>query len=206
MNDIIIYRNKNDKVFIVKADGFALKSIADGPTYEALEVTVNGVVTTKFGETFAGHELNADDLLYHAIAFYLSNNSEGTFYYVHPDIAAIMNDESRITLGKCNGRTVYETIYNDELKPLSAQIWWSVIEDDKRNEYVGYVGEDDESCALVSAADGSVCTTYDNFYIGALVSDSEKESFAVICYDAADKEALEQWDINLSANGGQDAE
>ncbi len=205
MNDIIIYGN-NDKIFIVKADGFALKNIADDPTYEALEVTVNGVATTKFGETFAGHDLDAEDFLYHVIALYLSNNIEGTFYYVHPDIEAIMNDSSRITLGKCNDRTVYETIYNDELKPLSAQIWWSVIEDGKKNEYVGYVGEDDESCALVRAADGSVCTTYADFYIGALVRDSEQESFAVICYNAAHKEALEQWDINLSANGGQDAE
>lgn len=206
MNDIIIYKNKNDKVFIVKADRFALKSIVDGPTYDTLEVTVNGMVATKFGETFAGHDLDVEDFLYHVIALYLSNNIEGTFYYVHPDIEAIMNDTSRITLGKCNGRTVYETIYNDELKPLSAQIWWSVVEDGKRNGYVGYVGKDDEVCALVSAADGSVYTTYDDFYISALVRDSEQESFAVICYDAADKEALEQWDINLSANGDQDAE
>jgi hypothetical protein len=107
--------------FKIYGDDFSIEQ-GEWPDVTNLLVLVDGNPQENFGETFAGHKLNAFDLLCKAISSYVNEETIMYFSFVSDEIKAFkeefMKENQVLGNAKYSDRKIYLYILNSNLD------WW----------------------------------------------------------------------------------
>lgn len=181
--------------FKIYGDDFAIEQ-GEWPEVLNLFVLKDGKPEEIFGETFAGHDLDAFDLLCKAISSYVNEETAMYFSFVCDEIKAFkeefMKDNQGLGKAKYSHREIYLYILNSNLDKLECDACYSA----NGVEYGAYIGEN-EIVAIVDTSDGSLVTDYESFYIDHITGLVEQPSYKLEFHSENFKEVMSDYDIDV---------
>ncbi len=129
----------------------------EGIDAENVLIMENGKKMTSFGENFAGHRYNANEVLEFAIAAYLNNNEMYKFVEIPEEIVKAGKKMTEYAVD-LNGHRYTKTLYNSWLNEIPLQM----VTD------LGAVYDNGEGCAYLDEK-GNVVTDIEAFMLSAAV-------------------------------------
>lgn len=144
-------------------------------------VKVDGSQREKFGETFAGVQITAQDEGEAIIRAYINNYQGVEWLDVAPEIVQI---KASVT---CNlaGDNTPDTFLCD-----GGHTAHLIAFSDTMNYYAGNEGRE---LFVVADKDNDVVTAYENFFVGAIVDDYKKKKLKVVDSNIYSAEATMEW-------------
>jgi hypothetical protein len=144
-------------------------------------VRVNGRKQKEFGETFAGVQITAQDKGEAIIRAYINNYQEVEWLYVAPEIVQM---KASVTYNLA-GYNTPDTFLCDG--GYTAHL---IAFSDTMNYYAGNEGRE---LFVVADKDNDVVTTYENFFVSAIVDDYKKKKLKVVDSNIYSAEATMEW-------------
>ncbi len=144
-------------------------------------VKVNGNPREEFGETFAGSKITAQHRGESIIRLYANNCTSADWLYVAPEVERL---KAYVTFNLV-GKNTPDTYLCDGGHKAHL-----IAHSDVRNYYVDNEGYE---LFVVTDKDNNIVTTYENFFVSAIVDDYHDERLKVVDSGIYSAEATTEW-------------